>query len=86
MSKKWELIDYAINSLIELLMKKYSASYDWAFQTVMKSETYKKLLNDNDFLNEGDLFIFETLDKELKQNLMKTAEDVRIMNGCMQGE
>ena len=86
MSKKWEMIDYTINSLIELLMKKYSASYDWAFQTVMKSETYKRLLNDNDFLNEGDLFIFETLDKELKQNLMKTAENVRIMNGRMQGE
>lgn len=65
MSKKWEMIDYTINSLIELLMKKYSASYEWAFQTVMKSETYKRLLNDNDFLNEGDLFIFDTLDKEL---------------------
>lgn len=65
MKKKWKLIDYAINSLIELLMKKYSASYEWAFQTVMRSETYKKLLNDDDFLNEGDLFIFDTLDKEL---------------------
>lgn len=44
MSKKWEMIDYTINSLIELLMKKYSASYEWAFQTVMKSETYKNCL------------------------------------------
>ena len=65
MKKKDFLYDYTISSLIEMLMKKYKANDEWAFQIVANSDTYRELLNDKDFLNEGNLFIYERLITEL---------------------
>ncbi len=65
MTEKYQTIDYLLKSMTELLMKTYEVSFDWALETFLKSETYKRLLNDEELRNEGDLFIFELLQKEL---------------------
>ncbi len=65
MNKKGFLYDYTISALIEMLMTDHKASYEWAFQVVVNSDTYKQLLKDKDLLNEGDLFIYEKLSSEL---------------------
>lgn len=66
MNGKYELIDYTIKSLVEMLMTEYDATYDWSLQVVMGSQTYKRLLENKNLLNEGDLFLFEMLQTELK--------------------
>ena len=74
MAVKYELLDYALKALVEMLMSEYNAAYDWAMQTVLSSETYKQLLSDETLLNEGDLFLFEMLQKELKEQGVLSAE------------
>lgn len=83
-------IDFSAVESGKLRIKRFKADGEWAkfIYNNRYNEKYKRPAYDIIIgpLNEGDLFIFETLDKELKQNLMKTAENVRIMNGRMQGE
>lgn len=67
MTEKYNLIDYQLKSMTELLMDTYEVSYEWAIETVLKSSTYKQLIKDETFRNEGDLFIFEQLQKELAE-------------------
>lgn len=65
MTTKYILIQNTVNSLVEMLMKKYQASYDWAISAVLGSETYRNLLKSSVFLEQGDLFVFESLVNEL---------------------
>lgn len=67
MEEKYNLIDYQLKSMIELLINKYGVSYEWAIETILRSSVYKQLLEDKRFRNEGDLFIFEQLQKELQE-------------------
>lgn len=67
MTEKYNLIDYLLKSMIELLIDTYHVKYEWAIDTVLKSSTYKQLLEDKKLRNEGDLFIFEQLQKELQE-------------------
>lgn len=67
MTEKYNLIDYLLKSMTELLIDTYGVKYEWAIETVLKSSTYKQLLEDIKFRNEGDLFIFEQLKKELQE-------------------
>lgn len=65
MTTKYILIQNTVNSLVEMLIKKYQASYDWAMSAVLSSETYRNLLKSSVFLEQGDLFLFESLVNEL---------------------
>lgn len=67
MTEKYDLIDYLLKSMTELPIDTYGVKHEWAIETVLKSSTYKLLLEDIKFRNEGNLFIFEQLQKELQE-------------------
>ena len=46
-------------------MKKYGSDYESSLQIVLNSEMYKRLLVDAEFLDEGDIYLFDVLCKEL---------------------
>ena len=48
-----------------MVMKKYDSDYESSLQTVLNSEMYKRLLIDPEFLDEGDIYLFDVLCKEL---------------------
>lgn len=64
MAVDYEVLDYTIKSLVEMLMKKYSSSYDSSLEFVLNSRLYANLLNKPDLLEEGDIYLFSLLDKE----------------------
>ncbi|WP_308230639.1 hypothetical protein [uncultured Prevotella sp.] len=49
-------------------MKKYDCDYQSALQAVLNSKMYERLITDADFLDEGDIFLFNILSKELDAN------------------
>lgn len=62
------LLTTAINSLVQYLMCDYQVTYDWAMRTVLGSATYKRLIDSISFRNEGTLYIYNQLLKELRDN------------------
>lgn len=65
MAINYSVLNYTINALVEMVMKKYDSDYESSLQTVLNSEMYKRLLIDPEFLDEGDIYLFEVLCKEL---------------------
>lgn len=70
MTTNYSLVNFHLKSMIEMLMRKYSLSYEKALPLVMSSDTYKKLLESPYLQEEGSLFICELLEKELKGKQM----------------
>lgn len=66
MSDKYSVLNYTINTLVEKTMKKYDCDYESALQTVLNSRMYNRLLNDNNFLDEGDIYLFDVLCHEIE--------------------
>lgn len=65
MTVNYPLLHYQVNALTENLMHSHNVSYLWALQTVTQSDTYKSLIEKPWLQEEGDLFIYEMLEKEL---------------------
>lgn len=51
-----------------MTMKKYGSDYESSLQTVLNSQMYKRLLADSEFLDEGDIYLFDVLCKELDKS------------------
>lgn len=62
------VLNYTVNVLVEKTMKKYDCDYQSALQAVLNSKMYERLITDADFLDEGDIFLFNILSKELYAN------------------
>jgi len=71
MTTNYSLVNFHLSAMIEMLMRKYSLSYENALPLVMSSNTYKTLLDRPYLQEEGSLFVCELLEKELQK------EDVR---------
>lgn len=54
----YSVLNYTINVLVEKTMKKYDCDYQSALQAVLNSKVYERLITDADFLDEGDIFLF----------------------------
>lgn len=65
MAINYSVLNYTINALVEKIMKKYGSDYESSLQIVLNSEMYKRLLVDAEFLDEGDIYLFDVLCKEL---------------------
>lgn len=70
MAVNYFLLEYHINSLIKELMEQRGMSYESAMQMVLNSKTYAKLQEDEWLLEEGPLYVYGLLEKEL--TLMET--------------
>lgn len=68
MAINYDIIDFLIKQMVEMLMKKYKYTFDSALDIVLSSETYGKLVTKPYLQEEGSLFICELLDKELTPN------------------
>lgn len=69
MAKNYAVLDYTVKALVELLMKKYDSSCDSSLEMVLNSRLYARLLKDEHLLEEGDIYLFNQLDKELSEQL-----------------
>lgn len=67
MAVNYEVLDYTVKALVEKLMQKYGSSYDSSLELVLNSRLYARLLEDPHLLEEGDIFLFNLIDKEVKQ-------------------
>lgn len=65
MTSNYSLLSYHLNSMVEMLMKKYRVNYEEALPMVMSTNTYKMLVEKPFLLEEGKLFIQELLEKEI---------------------
>lgn len=68
MAINYSVLNYTVNVLVEKTMKKYDCDYQSALQAVLNSKMYERLITDTDFLDEGDIFLFNILSKELDAN------------------
>ncbi len=67
MAINYEVLDYTVKALVEKLMLKYGSSYDSSLELVLNSRLYARLLEDSHLLEEGDIYLFNLLDKEIEQ-------------------
>jgi len=65
MAINYSVLNYTVNVLVEKTMKRYDCDYQSALQAVLNSKMYERLITDADFLDEGDIFLFNILSKEL---------------------
>lgn len=66
MAVNYEVLDYTVKTLVEKLMQKYGSSYDSSLELVLNSSLYVRLLEDEHLLEEGDIYLFNLLDKEIQ--------------------
>ena len=67
MSMNYSILDYTVKALVEKLMQKYDSSYDSSLELVLNSQLYARLLEDSHLLEEGDIYLFNLLVKEVDQ-------------------
>jgi hypothetical protein len=65
-SNKEILLKIQMNSMLEYLTKTLKYSYGDAFNTVVGSKTYHRLLNSTLYLNQGTLYVLDDFKKELE--------------------
>ena len=58
------LISTIVDKMVYKLMHDYNASYDWSVESILASETYQRLLNDESFRNESPLYVYQFLVEE----------------------
>ena len=67
MAVNYTILDYTVKALVEQLMQKYQSSFDSSLELVLNSRLYAHLLEDSHLLEEGDIFLFSLLNKELEE-------------------
>jgi hypothetical protein len=65
MAINYEIVDFLIKQMVEMLMKKYKYTYDSALDIVLSSKTYDNLVTKPYLQEEGSLFVCELLEKEI---------------------
>lgn len=65
MAINYEIVDFLIKQMVEMLMKKYKYTYDSALDIVLYSKTYDNLVSKPYLQEEGSLFVCELLEKEI---------------------
>lgn len=68
MAINYEILDYTVKALVEKLMQEYGSSYDSSLELLLNSRLYSRLLENSHLLEEGDIYLFNLLDKELKHD------------------
>ena len=68
MSINYDIVDFLIKEMVEMLIKKHRYTYDSALDIVLSSDTYRQLVTKPYLQEEGSLFICELLEKELTTN------------------
>lgn len=68
MAVNYFLLEYHVNSMIKELMEQKGVSYESAMQKVLNSQTYAKLQEEDWLLEEGPLYVYGLLEKELNEN------------------
>lgn len=69
MSINYDLVDFLMKEMVEMLMKKHHYTYDTALDIVLSSNTYNQLVSKPYLQEEGSLFVCELLEKELSNKL-----------------
>lgn len=54
-----------INSMLDYLINKHKYSYTDAFLTVVSSNTYHRLLNNDMYMNQGTSYVLDDFKQEL---------------------
>lgn len=67
MAVNYFLLEYHVNSMVKELMEQKGVSYESAMQKVLNSQTYAKLQEEEWLLEEGPLYVYGLLDKELSE-------------------
>lgn len=65
MTINYDIVDYLMKQMVEMLVKKYKYTYDSALDIVLSSKTYAELTSRPFLQEEGSLYICELLEKEL---------------------
>lgn len=65
----YDILDYTVKALVEKLMQKYGSSYDSSLELILNSCLYARLLENSHLLEEGDIYLFNLLDKEIEQQM-----------------
>ena len=66
MSINYDIVDFLMKEMVEMLVKKYNYTYDSALDLVLSSKTYGQLVSKPYLQEEGSLFVCELLEKELQ--------------------
>lgn len=66
MSINYDIVDFLMKQMVEMLMKKYRYTYDTALDVVLSSNTYNQLVTHPHLQEEGSLYICELLEKEIQ--------------------
>lgn len=67
MAINYFLLEYHVNSMVKELMEQRGVSYESAMQKVLNSQTYAKLQQEKWLLEEGPLYVYSLLDKEISK-------------------
>ena len=67
MAVNYFLLEYHVNSMVRELMEQRGVSYESAMQMVLNSRTYAKLQQEEWLLEEGPLYVYGLLEKELDE-------------------
>ncbi|MCR5394123.1 MAG: hypothetical protein K6E86_01850 [Bacteroidales bacterium] len=67
MAVDYKILDYTVKALVEQLMSRYKSSFDSSLEMVLNSQLYARLLENAHLLEEGDIYLFQLLVKELKE-------------------
>lgn len=67
MAVNYAILDYTLKALVEQLMMKYDSSCDSSLEMVLNSRLYARLLENEHLLEEGDIYLFNQLEKELDE-------------------
>lgn len=67
MAVNYTILDYTVKALVEKLMQRYQSSFDSSLELVLNSRLYARLLEDSHLLEEGDIYLFGLLVKELDE-------------------
>lgn len=65
MAINYEIVDFLIKQMVEMLMKKYKYIYNSALDIVLSSKTYDNLVTKPYLQEEGCLFVCELLEMEI---------------------
>lgn len=65
MAVNYFLLEYHVNSMVKELMERKGVNYESAMQMVLNSHTYAKLQEEEWLLEEGPLYVYGLLDREL---------------------
>lgn len=72
MNINYDIVDFLMKEMVEMLVKKHRYTYDSALDIVLSSDTYHQLVTKPYLQEEGSLFVCELLEKELEEQQAET--------------